>query len=116
MRFLVIERHLFVFFILLQEGLRCGYKLEEIRVATELQHDFHKPCEFLSREWNNYIDRTVFLVNQLSEAEHRKRKMTGSIGRPNRREIVKYLIEESGNCERAAQKCCNNRLKMVKLV
>lgn len=99
---------------MLQEGLRRGYKLEEIRVATELPHSFHRPCDFLSREWNNYIDRTMFLVNQLSEAEHRKRRMTGSIGQPRRGEIVQYLIEEEGSCERAAQKCCDNRLKMVK--
>lgn len=56
----------------------------------------------------------MFTVGQLSDAEHKKRKMTGSIGRPGRGEIVRYLIEEGGNCERAAQRCCENRLKMVK--
>ena len=56
----------------------------------------------------------MFLVNQLSEAEHKKRRMTGSIGQPRKGEVVQYLIEEGGNCERAAQKCCDNRLKMVK--
>ena len=55
----------------------------------------------------------MFIVNQLSEAEHKKRRMTGSIGQPRKGEIVQYLIEEGGNCERAAQKCCDNRLKMV---
>jgi len=39
--------------------------------------------------------------------------MTGTIGRPKRKEIVKVLIEEGGDCDKAAQKCCMNRMKMV---
>ena len=101
------------YLLLLQDGLRNGYKLEEIQVATELQHNYQRPSDFLAREWNNYVERTMFLVNQLSIEEHKKRKMTGNIGNPDRREIIQYLIEEGGNCDKAAQKCCASRLKMV---
>ena len=39
--------------------------------------------------------------------------MTGSIGIPKKSEIIKALIEERGDCEKAAQRCCTNRINMV---
>ena len=82
-------------------------------MATQLQHGYRSPSDFLLREWHDYIERTKFRAGQYSDEEHRKRRMTGSIGRPNRKEVVKVLIEEGGDCDRAARKCCMNRMKMV---
>ena len=87
--------------------------LEEIQLATELRHGHQTHCDFLQREWNSYIERTLFRVDQLGEEFHRKRRMTGNIGKPKRNEIIKALIEERGDCEKAAQRCCTNRIKMV---
>ncbi|XP_065915142.1 uncharacterized protein [Dysidea avara] len=97
----------------IKEGLRQGFQLEEIQLATQLQHGYRSPSSFLLREWHNYIERTKFQAGQYSDEEHRKRRMFGSIGRPNRKEIVKVLIEEGGDCDRAARKCCMNRMKMI---
>ena len=85
-------------------------------MASQLQHGYRSASEFLSREWHDYIERTIFQAGQYSDDEHRKRRMNGSIGRPYRNEIVKVLIEERGDCDKAAHKCCMNRMKMVIIV
>ena len=87
--------------------------MEEIQLATRLQHGYRSPCDFLKREWNGYIEQTMFQAVQYSDEEHRKRRMNGSIGQLNKNEIVKVLIEEGGDCNKAAQRCCMNRMRMV---
>lgn len=87
--------------------------LEEIQLASEIRHGYQTHYEFLQREWRTYIERTSFRVNQLGEEFHREKRMSGSIGRPKRNEIVRALIEEHGDCEKAAQRCCKNRINMV---
>ena len=87
--------------------------LEEIQLASEMRHGYQTHCDFLQREWNSIIERTTFRVDQLGEEYHRKKNISGNIGKAKKQEIVKALIEEHGDCERAAQKCCANRMRMV---
>ena len=87
--------------------------LEEIQLASKMSHGYKSHCDFLLREWNGMIERTSFRITQLGEESHRSKRMTGTIGKPKRREIVNALIEEHGDCEKAAQRCCTNRIKMV---
>ena len=87
--------------------------LEEIQLASKMRHGYKSHCDFLQREWNSMIERTSFRVTQLGEEFHRNKRMTGTIGKTKRKEIVKALIEEHGDSEKAAQKCCTNRIKMV---
>ena len=96
----------------MQEGLRQGFQLEEIQLAVKMQRGYGA-CNFLLKEWSHYIERTTFLVNQIGTEIHRKKNITGSIGNPQRREIVQFLVEEHGDCEKAAQKCCDSRMKKV---
>ena len=95
--------------------MKCNFTIEEIQLASEIGHRYQTHYEFLQKEWNTYIERTTFRVNQLGEEFHREKRMTGSIGRPKRNEIVRALIEECGDCEKAAQMCCKNRINMVGL-
>ena len=87
--------------------------LEEIQLASKIGHRYQSHCDFLQREWNTCIERTSFRVVQLGEEFHRKKRMSGNIGKPMKKEIVKVLIEEHGDTEKAAQRCCTNRLNMV---
>ena len=87
--------------------------LEEIQLASKMSHGYKSHCDFLLREWNGMIERTSFRITQLGEEFHRNKRMTGTIGKLKRKEIVNALIEEHGDSEKAAQKCCKNRIKMV---
>ena len=87
--------------------------LEEIQLASEMRHEYRSNCDFLLREWNAIIERTSFRVTQLGEDFHKNKRMSGTIGKPKRKEIVTALIEEHGDSEKAAQRCCTNRIKMV---
>ena len=93
--------------------MKCNFTIEEIQLASEIGHKYQTHYEFLQREWNTYIERTSFRVNQLGEEFHREKRMNGSIGRPKRKEIVRVLIEEHGDCEKAARKCFENRINLV---
>ena len=78
-----------------------------------MRHGYKSHCDFLLKEWNSIIEQTSFYFTELGEEFHRSKKMTGSIGKPKRKEIVNALIEEHGDCEKAAQRCCTNRIKTV---
>ena len=87
--------------------------LEEIQLASEMRHGYRSHCDFLLKEWNAIIERTSFRIIQLGNEFHRNKRMSGTIGKPKRKEIVTALIEEHGDSEKAAQRCCTNRIKMV---
>ena len=88
--------------------------MEEIQLASKLGHGYQTHCGFLQREWkDSFIELTAFRVEQLGEEFYRKKRVSGNIGKPLKNEIVKVLIEEHGDIEKAAQRCCANRLKMV---
>ena len=87
--------------------------MEEIQLASEMSHGYKSHCDFLLKEWNSIIERTSFHFTQLGEEFHRNKRTTSTIGKPKRKEIVKALIEEHGDSEKAAQRCCTNRIRTV---
>ena len=103
----------FSYLYLIQEGLRQGFQLEEIQLAAKIKRG--RACDFLLKEWGHYVERTAFRINQISADIHKKKNISGNIGNPQRREVVQFLIEEHGDCEKAAQKCCDSRMKKVVL-
>ena len=78
-----------------------------------MRHGYRSHCHFLQREWNAIIEHTSFRIIQLGEEFYRNKRMSGTIGKPKRKEVVTALIEERGDSEKAAQRCCINRIKMV---
>ena len=84
--------------------------LEEIQLDSDR---YKSHCDFLLRKWNPIIEHTSFRVIQLDKEYHRNKRMSGTIGKPKRKEVVNALIEEHGDSERAAQRCCTNRIKKV---
>ena len=89
--------------------------MRELQLATELftRYNRRSPFDFLQNEWRNLIDHAWYQVSEIGKVEHQKRKMVGGIGRPSKEEVRKLLIEERGDCQRAAKKCCETRMKKV---
>ena len=87
--------------------------MEEIQFASKIGHGYQTHCDFLQREWSTCIERTSFHVQQLGKEFYRKKRISGNIGKPMKNEIAKVLIEENGDTEKAAQRCCTNRINMV---
>ena len=89
--------------------------MDELQLATELfaRYNRRTPYDFLQYEWRNLIDHAWYRAGEIDRSEHQKRKMVGGIGHPSKEEVRKLLIEEYGDCERAAKKCCETRMRKV---